>query len=61
MAALFGALRMRPIILLPRRPESKGEVERTIGDLEGSLLPLRRFDSIADVQDQRPLGQGGGL
>jgi len=43
VAALFGALRLRPIVLLPRRPESKGQVERTIGYLEGSFLPLRSF------------------
>ncbi len=52
VAALFGALRLRPIILLPRRPESKGQVERTIGYLEGSFLPLRSFGSIADIQAQ---------
>ena len=45
VAALFGALRLRPIILLPRRPESKGQVERTIGSLERSFLPLRRFET----------------
>ena len=49
MAALLGALRVRPIVLLPRRLESKGQVERTIGYLEGSFLPLRRFDSIGDI------------
>ena len=37
------ALRIRPIILLPRRPDSEGQVERTIGYLEGSFLPLRSF------------------
>lgn len=41
VAALLGALRIRPIVLLPRRPESKGQVERTIGYLERSFLPLR--------------------
>ena len=49
VAALLGALRIRPIVLLPRRLESKGQVERTIGYLEGSFLPLRRFGSIGDV------------
>ena len=52
VAALLGALRIRPIVLLPRRPESKGQVERTIGYLERSFLPLRSFEAIADVQAQ---------
>jgi transposase len=52
VAALFGALRLRPIILKPRRPESKGQGERTIGYLETSFLPLRSFGSIADLQSQ---------
>lgn len=33
IAALFGAFRIRPVILKPRRPESKGQVERTNGYL----------------------------
>ena len=52
VAGLFGALRCRPIILGPRKPESKGQGERTIGYLETSFLPLRSFDSIADLQTQ---------
>ncbi len=52
VAALLGALRIRPIVLLPRRPESKGQVERTIGYLERSFLPLRSFEAIGDVQAQ---------
>jgi len=51
-AALFGALRAKPIILPPRRPTSKGQVERTVGYLETSFLPLRTFTDIADLQDQ---------
>jgi transposase len=50
VAGLFGALRLRPIILKPRKPESKGE--RTIGYLETSFLPLRSFDCIEDLQTQ---------
>lgn len=42
-AALLGALRVEPVILGPRRPESKRQVERTIGDLKTSFLPLRDF------------------
>ncbi|HZD21839.1 MAG TPA: IS21 family transposase [Acidimicrobiia bacterium] len=52
VAALFGGLRIRPVILKPRRPQSKGQVERTIGYLETSFLPLRRFEGIEDLQSQ---------
>ena len=52
VAGLFGALRVRPIILGPRKPESKGQAERTISYLEGSFLPLRSFTDIADLQTQ---------
>ena len=52
VAGLFGALRLRPIILKPRKPESKGQGERTIGYLETSFLPLRSFDDIGDLQTQ---------
>ena len=34
------------------RPTSKGQVERTIGYLETSFLPLRTFTSLADLQAQ---------
>lgn len=52
VAALFGAFRIRPVILGPRKPQSKGQVERTIGYLETSFLPLRNFESIEDFQYQ---------
>jgi transposase len=52
VAALFGAFRIRPVILGARKPESKGQVERTISYLEGSFLPLRTFESIIDLQSQ---------
>ncbi len=52
VAALFGHLRLKPIVLEKERPESKGQVERTIGYLENSFLPLRSFDSLQDLQDQ---------
>jgi len=52
VAALFGALRTRAIVLPPRRPTSKGQVERTVGYLETSFLPLRHPKDIADLQDQ---------
>ena len=43
---------MGPVILAPRSPQPKGQVERTIGYLETSFLPLRRFESLADLQAQ---------
>lgn len=49
---MFGALRTRPVILRPRSPEAKGQVERTIGYLESSFLPLRRFEGLDDLQAQ---------
>lgn len=52
VAALFGALRIKPVILGPKKPQSKGQVERTIGYLETSFLPLRRFEGIEDFQSQ---------
>ena len=52
VAAMFGAFRLDPVILGPRKPESKGQVERTIGYLETSFLPLRSFADLADLQAQ---------
>jgi transposase len=52
IAALFGHLGAKLIVLEPRRPQSKGQVERTNGYLETSFLPLRRFTCLADLQDQ---------
>lgn len=52
VAALFGGFRIRPVILGARKPQSKGQVERTIGYLETSFLPLRRFNGIEDLQHQ---------
>ncbi len=51
VAGLLGALHSRAIVLRPRRP-SKGAVERTIGYLETSFLPLRTFSSLEDLQGQ---------
>jgi len=50
--AVFGVFRMGPVILPPRSPEPKGQVERTIGYLETSFLPLRTFEGLADLQAQ---------
>ena len=52
VAALFGRLLLRPVILRPRFPEGKGQDERTVGYLQTSFLPLRQFDSIEDLQAQ---------
>lgn len=52
VAALFGALRTQPVVLAPRRPQSKGHAERTIRYLETSFTPLREFDSLDDLQAQ---------
>lgn len=52
LAALLGALTTRAVILRPRCPTSKGQVERTIGYLETSFLPLRAFGDLDDLQGQ---------
>ena len=52
VAALFGHLLVKPVILRPRFPEGKGQDERTVGYLETSFLPLRRFESLDDLQFQ---------
>jgi len=52
VSALLGQLHTKVVPLAPRRPTSKGGVERTIGYLETSFLPLRSFASLADLQVQ---------
>jgi transposase len=52
LASLLGQLAIRPIVLPPRKPTSKGAVERTNGYLETSFLPLRSFSSLSDLQTQ---------
>ena len=52
VAALFGALCLRPVVLRPRFPEGKGQDERMIGYLQTSFLPLRHFTSLEDLQHQ---------
>lgn len=52
LVAMFGTLRTRPVILKPRSPEAKGQVERTIRYLETSFLPLRQFTDLDDLQTQ---------
>ena len=50
--ALLGQLHAKAVPLPPRTPTSKGQVERTIGYLETSFLPLRTFTDLADLQAQ---------
>jgi hypothetical protein len=52
VAALLGQLRIRPVVLRPATPTSKGQAERTIDYLERSFLPLRAFADLDDVQAQ---------
>jgi len=52
VAAFFGALGIKVIVLTPRTPQSKGQVERTNGYLDTSFLPLRTFGDIEDMQSQ---------
>ena len=52
LAGLLGTLAMGLVVLPPRRPQSKGSVERTNGYLETSFLPLREFADLADLQAQ---------
>jgi transposase len=51
-AGLFGSLCAKPIVLAPRRPTSKGSVERAVDYLENSFLPLRHFSGLSDLQAQ---------
>lgn len=50
VGSLFGQLGIKPIVLPPRRPEPKGNVERTIRYLETSFLPLRRPNTLEHLQ-----------
>lgn len=52
VATLLGQLRMRPVVLRPATPTSKGQVERTIDYLERVFVPLRSFTDLADLQAQ---------
>ncbi len=52
VGALLGQLRMRPVVLRPATPTSKGQVERTVDYLERSFLPLRQFNALDDMQAQ---------
>jgi transposase len=52
VAALLGQLTVKPVVLQPATPTSKGQVERTIRFLETSFVPLRSFAGLADLQVQ---------
>jgi transposase len=52
VAALLGQLTVKPVVLQPATPTSKGQVERTIRFLETSFVPLRTFTGLADLQVQ---------
>jgi transposase len=58
VAALFGALCLKPIVLRPRHPEGEGQDERMIGYLQTSFVPLRRFASLEDLQHQHDVWAG---
>lgn len=52
VAALYGALGAKAVVLDPGHPERKGQVERTNGYLDRSFLSLRSFTGCTDLQDQ---------
>jgi transposase len=52
VAALFGQLSHKAVVLRPRLPEGKGQGERIIGYLETSFLPHRHFADRPDLQSQ---------
>jgi hypothetical protein len=52
VAARVGQLLVRPAVPRPSFHEGKGQDERTVGCLETSFLPLRRFSSLEDLQHQ---------
>ena len=58
VAALLGRLCVRPVVLRPATPTSKGQVERTIRYLETSFLPLRTFTGLDDLQAQHDVWAG---
>jgi transposase len=52
VAALYGQLGLKPVVLRPAFPQGKGFIERMNRFLETSFLPLRTFTGIADLQTQ---------
>ena len=52
VAGLYGQLGLKAVPLRPYFPQGKGYIERMNQFLETSFLPLRRFESITDLQSQ---------
>lgn len=52
VAAFFGALGTKVIVLRPGDPQAKGSVERTNGFFDRSFLSLRSFCDLPDLQSQ---------
>jgi transposase len=52
VAGLYGQLGLKAVPLRPYFPQGKGYIERMNQFLETSFLPLRRFESLADLQAQ---------
>ncbi len=52
VAAFFGQLGTRVVVLRPGDPQAKGQVERTNGYLDRSFLSLRTFADVDDLQSQ---------
>ncbi len=50
IAAFFGLLGTRVVVLRPGDPQAKGQVERINGYLDRSFLSLGRFSDIVDLQ-----------
>jgi DNA-binding Lrp family transcriptional regulator len=53
VAALYGALGLRPVVLRPRFPQGKGQVERSIGYLETSFLATACHPRHYSLQGRR--------
>jgi transposase len=52
VASTLGQLSVKGIPLRPSFPQGKGFIERAVGYLQTSWLPLRRFTDLADMQAQ---------
>ena len=52
VAAFFGLLGTKVVVLRPGDPQAKGQVERTNGYLDRSFLSLRTFSGVEDLQSQ---------
>ena len=52
VAAAYGQLGLKPVPLRPAFPQGKGFIERMVGYLQTSFLPVRTFTDLADLQGQ---------